>query len=116
MRIDRARVDDAFVSPHVIEQTIAPLDTATSLHERAQKFKFKAGEVDPPSIHRDYVARRINYNRTDRQMFFLLFRIGPAHERSDTQNDSTRTKRLGHIIVGAKFQAYYPIDLFGLGC
>ena len=81
-----------------------------------QKFKFKAGEVDPLSIDRDFVARRINHNRTDRQMFFLFFRIGPAHDRSDTQNDFARTKRLRHIIVGAKFQAYYPIDLFGLGC
>src|SRR5207247_6077255 len=69
MRINRARVDDAFVAPHVVEQTVACLDAAASLHERLQKFKFEAGEVDSLAIDRNFVARRINPNRADRQMF-----------------------------------------------
>src|SRR4029453_14532935 len=115
VRIDGARIDDTFVAPDIVEQTIARLDAPASLHERPQKSKLKAGEVDPLSIDRNFAARPINRNRTDRQMFFLFFRISSAHYRSDTQNDFARAKRLRHIIVRAKFQTHYSIDLFALG-
>ena len=43
MRVHCARVDDAFVTPDIAEQTVTFLDPTTSLDERAEKFKFKSG-------------------------------------------------------------------------
>src|SRR5260370_39925120 len=76
MRINRARVDDAFVAPDVVEQTVACLAAAASLHERLQKFKFEAGESDSLASYRNFGASRINPTQADRQMFFQFFRVG----------------------------------------
>src|ERR1700686_2335414 len=47
MGIYRARVDHALVAPDIVEQTIARLDATASLHQRAQKLEFDAGEIHP---------------------------------------------------------------------
>src|SRR5205809_8120583 len=73
MRINRARVDDAFVAPDVVKQTGACLDAPASLRERLQKFKFEAGEVASLSIARYLVTRRIDPNPADRQVVVQFF-------------------------------------------
>ena len=59
MGIDRACVNDALVAPNIVQQTVARLDAAASLHKCAQELEFKAGEVDPLAIDRSFMTRRL---------------------------------------------------------
>src|SRR6202022_1964043 len=110
--IDSSGVDHAFVAPNLVEQTVALLDAATPLHQRAQQFELKTGEIDTLAVDEDFVARRINRNRPGRQAIVSFFGTATAQDRFDAQNNFARTERFRHVIVSAKFQTDDSIDFF----
>src|SRR5205809_7269054 len=58
VRVHCARVNDTFVTPHVVQQAVTRLHTPPSLYQRAQKLKFEAGEVDSLAANRNFITRR----------------------------------------------------------
>ena len=72
MRVHCSRVNDTFVTPYIVKQAVTRLDTTASLHQRAQKFKFKAGEIDPLAVDRDFITRRINGDGAGCQAFIVV--------------------------------------------
>src|SRR6059058_4657915 len=82
----------------------------------AQKFEFKAGQIDVFAMDRNFMTRRIDYDRTGPQVFLICFPLASTQDRPNAQNHFPRTKRLRDVIVRAKFQANNPVDLFRFRC
>src|SRR5436853_6314845 len=79
--IDRSSVDYAFVTPHLVEQTIPLLHAAALLHQRPKKFELETGQLDRFAIHQNFVARRIDRNRPGRHAILCLFGTSTAQNR-----------------------------------
>jgi hypothetical protein len=112
MGIDGARVDHAFVTPDFVEQPVAFLDSALAAHQHVKQFEFDARQAQWFARHFDVVSRRIERDRSDRQLFFVGgFAFPAAQNGADAQDELARAERLCHVIVRAEFQADDAIDL-----
>jgi len=103
MRINGARVDDAFVSPNLVEQTVPLLHAPAPLHQCAQKFEFKTGQIDAFTVNGNFVTRWIDHNWTGTEMLLIWFSLAATQDRPNAQNHFAWAKGFRHIIVGAKF-------------
>src|SRR5438132_3339960 len=111
MRIDRAGIDHAFVTPDFIEQTILLLHAAAALHQCSQKFELQAGQIDALTIYSDFMARWIDGDWSGRKSIVSFFGITSAQDRFDAQNNFARAEWFRHVIVGAEFQTDDAVDL-----
>ena len=90
VRIHRASVDQAFVTPNFIEQAVARLHPALPLHQHAQQFEFDAGQPHGFPAHGDVVPRRIERDRADRQFFSSTTSPFPRRRIALTRRTSSR--------------------------
>jgi hypothetical protein len=116
MRIDGSGIDQAFVTPDFIQQTVARLNPSTSENEGVQKLELDAGEVHRLAIDRNMVADRIDRDATGSYaLLFFRSRFAAAQDRLDPQNDFPRTEGFCYIVISAKFQTDNAVNLFRLG-
>ncbi len=91
------------------------MDATAPLHECTQKFEFNAGEIDAFTADGNLVPGGIDRNRAGGETFVFGRGFTATHDRPDAQNNFARAERLGHIIVGAEFQAHDSVDLLRFG-
>src|ERR1700719_1912506 len=111
MGVDSSRIDQAFITPDFVKQTVARLHASTSENERVEEREFDAGEIHRFAIHRHVVTCRID--RDAAGGYVLLFsRVGfpPAQDRLDPEDDFPRTEGLCYIIIRPKFQTDYAVN------
>src|SRR5688572_12600905 len=60
--IDGARVDDAFVTPDLIEERVAALDAAASLHQQGEQLELGRSKIDRFTANRDLVTGTVHLN------------------------------------------------------
>src|SRR2546430_14642703 len=62
--VDGAGIDHTFITPDVAEQTVAFLDAAAPLHQRAQQFVLEAREMNDFAVDRDVMAQAVDLDRS----------------------------------------------------
>ena len=110
MRIHSASVNHAFIAPNIVEQPIAFLHAAPALHQCAQQFELKTGQMHLPAVNANFVARRIDRNRTGAQTLVGFF--AAPEDCANSQHNFAWAERFCDVIIGAEFQTHNAIDLF----
>src|SRR5215471_7141155 len=113
--IDRTGVDHTFVTPNLVQQTIAFLNASAALHQRAQKFEFKASQTDRFAVDEHLMPRGIDGDCSGGELLVGPIRRTATQNRFDSQNYFPGAEWFHHIIVRAKFQADDSVHFFSSG-
>ena len=108
MDVHGARFDESVAAPHDVEQLLPSEHPPGGAGQGREELELLGRELDRPALHPHLEAMAIDLQITDLEAGLLLLGVGlpPAPEdRADPGDQLARREGLGHIVVGAHFEA-----------
>ena len=120
MHVHRPQIAHVLDAPDLFQQLFARKDPPPVFHQKAQNVELFGGEIDRLAIERDGEICGVDLQAAAFQLGGLLFHggLGPpgaAQNGLDARLDLQNIEGLGHVVVGAVFQAEDLVHILALG-
>src|ERR1035438_3986361 len=123
MVVDDAVGDGDPCAPDFVEEALAGEQTAAVADKRRQQLELRGCCFHALAVAAQFKAAQIQLARSETMnlagavdgAMLAALRRGTAEKSADAGAEFARAERLGHVLIGARFQAKDLLRLLGLG-